>query len=47
MHQVFWMGTGDSPDYAATDEKSLGALSKAAGEHWSETFLRLSRESNG
>ena len=47
MDQTFWMGTGESPDYAATSDKSLASLSKAAGEHWSETFLRLSRESNG
>ena len=47
FRQVFWMGTGESPDYAASAEKSLSALAHAAGEHWSETFLRLSRETNG
>jgi N-acyl-D-aspartate/D-glutamate deacylase len=43
--QVFWMGTGDSPMYTGGD--NLGAMAKAAGEHWAETFLRLSRESGG
>jgi len=47
MQQVFWMGTGASPAYAAKADQSLQALSESAGEHWSETFLRLSRESNG
>ena len=28
-------------------KKNLIELSKSAGEHWSETFLRLSRDSNG
>lgn len=45
--QVFWMGTGESPDYVAPPEKSLQAMADAAGEHWSETFLRLSRETGG
>jgi len=45
MGQVFYLGSGDTPDYAS--EESLQAMADAAGEHWSETFLRLSRESNG
>jgi N-acyl-D-aspartate/D-glutamate deacylase len=47
MEQVFWMGAGDSPDYTVPDEQNLAAMAAAAGEHWSETFLRLSRESEG
>jgi len=45
--QVFWMGSSETPDYTASSEQSLAAMARAAGEHWSETFLRLSRESRG
>ena len=45
--QVFWMGTGDTPMYTAPSDDNLEAMAKAAGEHWVETFLRLSRESDG
>ena len=45
--QVFWMGAGESPDYTAPPEQNLEALAEAAGEHWSETFLRLSEETDG
>jgi N-acyl-D-aspartate/D-glutamate deacylase len=45
MTQVFYLGSGESPDYAS--EQDLKTEADAAGEHWSETFLRLSRESNG
>lgn len=45
--QVFWMGDGESPDYTAASDRNLEAMASAADEHWSETFLRLSRESNG
>jgi N-acyl-D-aspartate/D-glutamate deacylase len=44
---LFPLGTGQTPTYTSPDEQSLGALAAAAGEHWSETFLRLSRESGG
>lgn len=43
--KVFYLGSGKTPDYAS--EQSLKAQAEAAGEHWSETFLRLSRESDG
>ncbi|MEN8158736.1 MAG: amidohydrolase family protein [Myxococcota bacterium] len=45
--QVFWMGTDETPHYTVGADQSLAALADAAGEHWSETFLRLSRESGG
>jgi N-acyl-D-aspartate/D-glutamate deacylase len=47
VQQVFWMGAGESPEYTTPPENNLEALATAAGEHWSETFLRLSRESGG
>ncbi|HVN29885.1 MAG TPA: amidohydrolase family protein [Candidatus Binataceae bacterium] len=47
MNQVFYMGAGPSPDYATAPENNLRAMSKAAGEHWIETFLRISRETDG
>jgi N-acyl-D-aspartate/D-glutamate deacylase len=45
--QLYWMGSGDTPNYTAASEDNLEAMAKAADEHWSETFLRLSRESKG
>jgi hypothetical protein len=45
MGKVYYLGSGDEPDYR--NEQNLKDQSEAAGEHWSETFLRLSRESNG
>ena len=43
--QVFYLGSGDTPDYA--NRQNLKDQAAAAAEHWSETFLRLSRESQG
>lgn len=45
MEQSYWMGAGSHPDYLC--DKSLTEMADAAGEHWSETFLRLSQESGG
>jgi N-acyl-D-aspartate/D-glutamate deacylase len=45
MTNVFYLGAGITPHY--TNEESLEAQAEAAGEHWSETFLRISRESDG
>jgi N-acyl-D-amino-acid deacylase len=47
MEQVFYLGAGESPDYAAGPENNLAAMAAESGEHWSETFLRLSRETRG
>lgn len=43
----YWMGSNDSPDYLAPAERHLGRLAEEAGEHWSETYLRLAEETNG
>jgi N-acyl-D-amino-acid deacylase len=47
MENVFFMGTGDSPDYTADPSRNVARLAEEAGEHWVETFLRLSRETEG
>ncbi|GAA4401828.1 N-acyl-D-amino-acid deacylase family protein [Quisquiliibacterium transsilvanicum] len=47
IERVYYMGDGPTPDYAAGDERQLSAMAAAAGEHWSETFLRLSIETGG
>ncbi|NRA00964.1 MAG: amidohydrolase family protein [Myxococcales bacterium] len=47
MQHVFYLGAGESPDYTVAPEDNLAALAKAAGEHWSEAFLRFSLESKG
>ncbi len=46
-NQIYWMGAGETPSYTSPDERHVEAMAEAAGEHWVETFLRLSRESNG
>ena len=45
LERVFYLGDDDTPAY--TNEVSLKQASEEAGEHWAETFLRLTRESNG
>lgn len=47
IDQVFYMGMATTPDYDAGPSMSLVVMAEAAGEHWSQTFLRLSRESKG
>jgi N-acyl-D-aspartate/D-glutamate deacylase len=43
----YWLGADATPDYLVPIDQTLAAVAEAAGEHWSETFLRLSLESNG
>lgn len=45
LERVFYLGDDDTPAY--TNEVSLKQASEEAGEHWAETFLRLTKESNG
>lgn len=45
LDKVFYLGSGETPDY--TTPQSLAGMADAAGEHWSETFLRLTRETEG
>lgn len=45
LQRVYFLGQGDVPNH--NSKENLIELSKAAGEHWSETFLRLSRETEG
>ncbi len=45
--QVFYLGNGETPDYTAPPEDNVEAMGKAVGEHYVETFLRISRESDG
>ena len=47
LHNVFYLGDGESPNYTAPAEQNLEAEAKAAGEHWVETFLRLSEATDG
>ena len=47
MTNVFYLGDGESPNYATPPEQNLETQAEAAGEHWVETFLRLSDESDG
>ena len=47
LHNVFYLGDGESPNYTAPAEQNLEAEAKAAGEHWVETFLRLSDATDG
>ena len=47
LKNVFYLGDGAVPNYAAGPDQSLEALSTAANEHWIETFIRLSRATEG
>ena len=44
---LFWMGDEEQPDYLGGSERTLTSLAEQAGEHTSETFLRMAKESNG
>jgi N-acyl-D-aspartate/D-glutamate deacylase len=45
--RLFSLGDGETPDHTMGDHNRLSSLAQAAGEHHSETFLRLQQESNG
>lgn len=45
--QLFFMGSGNTPEYTAGPDASLAAISAREGEHWVQTFLRLSKETGG
>ena len=47
LADAFYLGDGETPDYSAPAGENLEARAAAAGEHWAETFLRLSLETNG
>lgn len=47
IERVFYMGDGATPDYAAGQSHQLLAMAASAGEHWAETFLRLSLQTQG
>ena len=47
MADVFYLGDGETPDYTASADRNLKARAAAAGEHWAETFLRLSLATEG
>jgi N-acyl-D-aspartate/D-glutamate deacylase len=45
--EMFWLGDGEKPNYAAGSEASLATLAEQNLEHPAETFLRMARESKG
>jgi N-acyl-D-aspartate/D-glutamate deacylase len=45
LQKVYFLGLDEIPDHNSA--QNLIELSKSAAEHWSETFLRLSRDSQG
>ena len=45
LQKVFFLGLDETPNHNSA--QNLIELSKSASEHWSETFLRLTRESKG
>jgi N-acyl-D-aspartate/D-glutamate deacylase len=47
LEGVYWLGAGERPNYLAATADNLPALAERAGEHWSETFLRLTLETDG
>lgn len=47
LADVYWLGAEATPNYMAPMEQNLAAIAEARGEHWSETFLGLSDETDG
>ena len=47
MTNVYYLGDAESPVYTTPADQNLEAQAAAAGEHWVETFLRLSDETDG
>ena len=47
MTNVFYLGDGESPDYTTPPDQNLEAVAEANNEHWVETFLRLSDQTDG
>ena len=47
MTNVFYLGDGESPDYTTPPDQNLEAVAEANNEHWVETFVRLSDETDG
>ncbi len=45
IESVFFLGSEERPLYTST--QNLLDQAELAGEHWSETFMRLARETNG
>lgn len=45
LDEVYFLGAGATPNY--TETECLAAMAEAAGEHWSETFLRLTLATDG
>ena len=44
---MYYLGDGVSPDHTLGKHNNLEAMAGAAGEHWAETFLRISVETDG
>jgi N-acyl-D-aspartate/D-glutamate deacylase len=47
LNQIFYLGSGETPVYAAKDEASVDRLAAERGESFAELFVRLSREQRG
>ena len=47
LGQIFYLGSGETPVYAARDEVSVDRLAADRGETFAELFVRLSREQRG
>ncbi|MFZ9405949.1 MAG: N-acyl-D-amino-acid deacylase family protein [Burkholderiaceae bacterium] len=47
IERVFYLGDGPVPDYAAGSECQLLAMAAARGEHWIETFMRMTLQTQG
>jgi len=44
---LYWLGDGETPNYIFDTESDVATFAKRAGEHPSETFLRMTRDSRG
>ena len=44
---MYYLGDGVSPDHTLGSYNNLASMAEAAGEHWAETLLRISGETDG
>ena len=47
LKRVFYLGSGEMPDYTVPSDQHVKAQADAAVETWGQHFIRLSRETNG
>jgi N-acyl-D-aspartate/D-glutamate deacylase len=47
LNNVYFLGAGETPDYAAARDENVRKLCHETGEHFLQLFIRVSRETEG